>query len=228
MADEPATRPIRTFVDSNVLSKIISHDPSQSRLLADFRAANLELVTYIKCVYELYSIIKSTTKAGTRKKHPLLKLLPAGINDIAQRLFRPLDNIDVQANAYYWYSLCEEWQGWDYFDTMEADIAQFVKPTEHEQARAYVLVQQEWTAWKQAVNQAMEEIDARIEKTGITVFDQTTVFSMQAPELCRAWSPQALARDTLLPNEDFDLVLAAIWMKARVYITEDRPLINTD
>lgn len=225
MTENQSTTPIRAFIDANVLSKIISVDPLQSRLLASLRATNLELVTYIKCVYELYSIIKGITKSGERKRHPLQKLLPAGINDISQRLFRPLDDIDVQANSYYWYALCEEWQGWDYFDDMERIIDQFVKPEDHEEARKHLAVQREWVSWKQAINQAISEIDVRLERARITVLDHTTVFNAQDSGLLQEWNPRTLARETLLPNEDFDLVLAAIWMKARVYVTEDRDLM---
>jgi hypothetical protein len=32
---------------------------------------------------------------------------------------------------------------------------------------------------------------------------------------------QELAKDSLLPNEDFEIVLAALFLEARVFVTED-------
>lgn len=61
-------------------------------------------------MYELYSILKGTTKNPGKKNNPLNKFLDAEINDIAQQLFKKDSNFDMSGNTYFWYGLSEEWE----------------------------------------------------------------------------------------------------------------------
>lgn len=215
------------FLDANVLAKVASSaDPLETRLIKTLAELELQPVTYIRCMYELYSIVKGTTKSGERKRHPLKDLLPPGINDTAQRLFRRWEQIDVQGTAYFWFNLCQEWEGWGYFDDVAEQVGKYVRPEDREQAAEYLSMQKEWLLWKQAVDRVLDLIDSRIRAAGVRVFDYEEVFASTTRSQRLRTETRELARTTLLPNEDFDLVIAAIEMDAHVYVTEDRRLMR--
>ena len=96
------------FIDTNVLAHIVGESRKGQNILATLRKANFKIVTFRKCVYELYSMVKGTTKEDILKKNHLLKkLLTKELNDIGQKLFKKEPDIDAVGNSYYWYNLCE-------------------------------------------------------------------------------------------------------------------------
>jgi predicted nucleic acid-binding protein len=92
----------RAFVDTNVLAHIVGDSKTGQAVLETLRNADFEIVTFAKCVYELYSIVRGTTKGGpSKRKHPLKDLVSPEINDIAQRLFKTSPDVDPLGNSYY-------------------------------------------------------------------------------------------------------------------------------
>jgi len=212
----------RAFVDTNVLAHIVGDSKTGQTVLESLRNADFEIVTFAKCVYELYSIVRGTTRGGTSKgMHPLKKLVPPEINDIAQRLFKTSPDVDPVGNSYYWYNLCEEWQGWDYFGSAEGKIEMLLE--EPLRPKAYILLekQKEFVEWKQGVRAVFRQIDSLIRAKGILVCQYFQVFSSDWYSKYGFFYEQELAQDSLLPNEDFEIVLAALFLGARMFVTED-------
>ncbi len=215
-------KPKRAFLDSNVLAQIIAGSKKGRDVVRILRAGELELVTCSKCVYELYSLAKGTTKAqDPNKNHPLKKLISDEINSIAQRLFKKSPDIDALGNSYYWYNQCEQWQGLDYFESMESSIETLVVDADRGKARELLEKQKLFVIWKEKMVSVFSEIDALIENEGIRVCHYFQVFSSDWYKKYGFFYEQILAKDSLLPNEDFEIVLSALFLEAKVFVTED-------
>jgi len=169
----------RAFVDTNVLAHIVGDTRTGRTVFEILSNHGFEIFTFAKCVYELYSIVKGTTRGGPSKgNHPLKNLVPSEINDIAQKLFKATPGIDPLGNSYYWYNLCEEWRGWDFFGNAEEDIDRlFVEEPLRKEARVLVEKQKEFVRWKQSMRYVFRQIDTIVKEKGIIVCQYFQVFS---------------------------------------------------
>jgi hypothetical protein len=212
----------RAFVDTNVLAQIVGDSDFGSSIAKTLRKSNFEIVTFSKCVYELYSLIKGTTKDGSGKKnHPLANFLQPEINDIAQRLFKKSPDIDTTGNSYYWFNLSEEWRGWDYFENMEGKIESLVADLDHDEVLIFQENQKKFAAWKAGVLSAFNAIDNAIKIQGIHVCEYFQIYSSDWYKKYGFFYERELAKNSLLPNEDFEIVMAALFLEARVFISQD-------
>jgi len=207
--------PQRAFVDTNVLANIVGSYSSGLSTVNTLKNSNYEIVTSSKCVYELYSFLKGTTKSGIDKtNHPLGSLLTPEINDIAQKLFKKSQDIDSIGNSYYWYNLSEEWTGWDYFENMESKIDSI-----------FLEKQKEFVKWKQSVLSAFTNIDEILKAKSIYVCEYFQIFSSEWYNKYGFVYERELAKNSLFPNEDFEIVIAALFLQAKVFITQDEDLL---
>jgi hypothetical protein len=166
--------------------------------------------------------VRGTTKGGLGKgEHPLKHLIPPEINDIAQKLFKKSPDIDHLGNSYYWYNLCEARQGWDYFGSTEKEVERFLVEPLREEAHILLEKQGEFVRWKRSVRSVLRQIDSLIKEKEILVCQYFQVFSSDWYNRYGFFYEQELARDSLLPNEDFEIALAALFLNARVLVTED-------
>jgi hypothetical protein len=212
----------RAFIDTNVLAHIVGDTATGRKVLEILMTHNFEVVTFVKCVYELYSMVKGTTRGGWDKgNHPLKKLIPSEVNDIAQRLFKTMPNIDPLGNTYYWYNFSEEWQGWEFFESREDTLKQLLAEPIREEAQVWLEKQKEFTLWKQGMRSIFRRIDAIVEEKGIVLYRYDQVFSSDWYMKHGYSYKRDLSEDSLLPNEDFEIVLAALFLRASVFITED-------
>ncbi|NJK54406.1 MAG: hypothetical protein HC936_19490 [Leptolyngbyaceae cyanobacterium SU_3_3] len=214
----------RVFIDTNVLALIAGNTSLGKSVIKHLNDAGLEAVTFSKCVYELYSLLKGTTSDRRDKKsrnnHPLKDFLQPQINDIGQKLFRKT-NLDHKANTYYWFSLCEEWMWSDHFESYEELIEKFCIESDREKSREMLSLQKDFVDWKMALRQAFSEVNQKISENGVTVFHYFEVFSSDWYQFVGFSWEQTFAQDSLLPNEDFELVLASIALQAKAFITSD-------
>jgi hypothetical protein len=216
---------MRAFIDSNVLAHIVGQTKTGQNTISLLRNANVQPITFSKCVYELYSILKGTTSyKGSKANHPLKSLVQPHIkhiNDIAQRLFKKEPDVDPLGNTYYWYNLCEEWRYSDYFEWTEKSIEELVIASGIDEAKRWLEKQREFVEWKEGMSLAFDKVRARIQEEGIVVYDYVQVFSSYWYKGEGQFYEQEFAKDSLLPNEDFELVLAAFFLEADVFVTED-------
>lgn len=214
----------RVFIDTNVLALIVGNTSLGKSVIKHLENSGIEAITFSKCVYELYSLLKGTTSDRRDKKsrnnHPLKDFLQPQINDIGQKLFRNI-NIDHKANTYYWFNLCEEWMWSDYFESYEELIQKYCVQSGQEKAREMLALQKDFVDWKIALRQAFSEVNKKISDNGVTVFHYFEVFGSDWYQFEGFSWEQAFAQDSLLPNEDFELVLAAIALQANAFVTSD-------
>ena len=132
-------RPQRAFLDANILAQVVSGSEKGHSVMKILRDARFEIVTFSKCIYELYSIVKGTTK-----------------------------------------------------DQEQKDI---------------------FTAFA--------EIDAAITRENIHLCHYFQVYASEWYKRIGFSYEQDLSKDSLLPNEDFEIIMAALFLEAMVFITED-------
>ena len=210
------------FVDTNVLAHIVGESRKGLEVVSTLRKSSYKIVTFRKCVYELYSMIKGTTKTNISKKnHPLKRLLTKELNDIGQQLFKKAPNADAVGTSYYWYNLCEEWRGWDFFESSTHDIDRFVAPSQQKEAFEHLEQQRKFVKWKNELHSIFSKIDNRLEKHRVSVVEYIQVFGSDWYVKEGVVCEQELATNSLIPNEDFELVIAALYMQSRVFVTED-------
>lgn len=58
----------KAFLFANILAQIIGKKKQGEHVYEILKENNFEIVTFRKCIHELYSIVKSTTKDGHSKK----------------------------------------------------------------------------------------------------------------------------------------------------------------
>jgi hypothetical protein len=214
----------RVFIDTNVLALIVGNTSLGKSVIKHLKDADIEPITFSKCVYELYSLLKGTTtdryNKTSRNNHPLKDFLKPEINDIGQKLFRKTD-INPKANTFYWFNLCEEWMWPDYFESYEELIQKHCVEPDREESREMLALQKDFVEWKIALKQSFSAINLKISENGIIIFDYLEVFNSVWYQFEGVAWEQKLAQDSLLPNEDFELVLAAISLQANAFITSD-------
>ncbi|MEA5479133.1 hypothetical protein VB774_16040 [Pseudanabaena galeata UHCC 0370] len=220
----PPTR--RVFIDTNVLAQIVGNKSDGKLVIQCLQESGIEAVTFSKCVYELYSMIKGTTKDGKTPKsdgHPLKRFTKGDINDIGQRLFKKT-NLTEKANTPYWFNLCEEWMWSDFFNSYEDLFEKYCDKsdqTDQEEIKETLSLQKDFCEWKASMRQSFSEIRQEISNNGITVFNYFEVFNSDWYQFEGFFWEQSFAQDSLIPNEDFELVLAAIALQASAFITTD-------
>ncbi len=210
------------FIDTNVLAHIVGESSKGLEVLDTLRESKFKVVTFRKCVYELYSMVKGTTKdKSSNKNHPLKKLISKEINDIGQRLFKKEPNIDEIGNSYYWYNLCEEWQGWDFFESSQQNIDKFINKSHTKEALHYLDMQRLFVEWKKGLKSVFTLIDDLLRKHRVSILEYIKVFGSDWYMKKGFIYEQELAKNSLMPNEDFELVLAALCKQSQVFVTED-------
>ncbi|QTA90897.1 hypothetical protein [Desulfonema magnum] len=212
----------RAFLDTNVLVNILAESYQGQYLFELLKNNNFQIVTFRKCIYEVYSILKGTTKSGlANKNNPLKHILPPEINDIAQKLFKKVPDIDKKGNTYYWYNLCEEWQGWNFFENSEKHIEEYVKDTEKKEAIKLFEIQKQFVKWKQSLLSAFCKIDAIIKSKNIYICEYFQIYTSEWYRDKGFFYEQELSKNSLLPNEDFEIIMAALFLKSKVFITNE-------
>jgi len=212
----------RAFLDTNILAQILGDSQQGKAVFELLHGNNFQIVTFRKCVYEIYSMLKGTTKLGVdNKNHPLKHLLSPEINDIGQKLFKRNPAIDAQGNTFYWYNLCEEWQGWDCFETSKAKIEKYVIETEQEDAIKLLAIRKEFIRWKQLLHSSFCQVDTSIKNKDIHICEYFQIYTSEWYKHKGFFYEQEFSINSLLPNEDFEIIMAALFLQAQVFITNE-------
>lgn len=109
----------------------------------------------------------------------------------------------------------------DHFESYEELIEKHCVKSDQEEARKMLALQKDFVAWKIALRQAFLEVRQKINESGITIFHYFEVFNSDWYQFEGFGWEQAFAQDSLLPNEDFELILASIALQANAFVTSD-------
>lgn len=209
----------KVFLDTNVLVEVVNGSKVGSLLIEKLRKNEFGICTFRKCVYELYSILKGTTKDLGKKNNALKKFLDAEINDIAQQLFKRDPSIDMSGNTYFWYNLREEWT---YDIQKKHELLQtYADPNEKKEALKTLEAERKFLLWKSKTKKAIYEIDRIIKVEEIEVCEYFQVYSSEWYKKEGFFFEREFAKNSLLPDEDFEIVMAALFLGVKAIVTKD-------
>lgn len=141
---------------------------------------------------------------------------PGGVAQ-GERILSEVPALATRENVFYWFGLCEEWVGVEWAE--EAGLARkYVKAPELAHLDAESRVRKAFLEWKLALQGFCDRI-WEVTQTELTVLPRTD--PTLADQLMRD-----LSRESLVPNEDLEIVVEAIGAEADVFVTEDRALLK--
>ena len=212
----------KVLLDTNVLVDVVNNSKAGSTLIKTLRKNKIEIYTFRKCVYELYSVLKGTTKDFGKKNNPLKRFLDVEVNDIAQQLFKQDPSVDTLGNTYYWYNLSEEWAYDSDLKKRYELIQKYLNPSEKEEALKKLETQRKFLLWKSKIKKAMHEIERIIMENEIKVCEYFQIYSSEWYKRKGFFIEQEFAVNSLLPNEDFEIIMAAFFLEVKAFITKDQ------
>ena len=211
----------KAFLDTNILTQIIGEKKQGEYIYTILKENNFEIVTFRKCIYELYSIVKGTTKDGCSKKNnPLSDFLHPDLNDISQKLFRNYKDIDSKGNTFFWFNTVEEFKHNNSFQNSEEYLS-LIHPSERDDAKEFIKRQELFIEWKEKILNSIYRIDQAINQKGITICEYFQVYTSEWYHKEGFFLEQELSKNSLLPNEDFEIILSALFLGAEVLITNE-------
>ncbi len=215
---EPTGPPL-AVLDTNVLESRYMGPLLRGEAIRDFEMLNggkypLTPAVAFKSVLEVIQ----HAKLGEPRQPWMEETLgyPGGVNQ-GERILSEVPHLATRENLFYWFGLCEEWIGVDWAD--EAGLAgQFVQASEHAQAAAETRVRKAFAEWKVALQGFCDRIWDVIQAE-LTVLPRTD--PMLADQLMLD-----LSRESLVPNEDLEIIVEAIGAESDVFVTQDRGLLT--
>jgi predicted nucleic acid-binding protein len=143
---------------------------------------------------------------------------PGGL-EAGTQILRQIPELASRENLFWWFGLCEEWRGLDWEAEREL-VESLVRPGDKQSALRSVAVREELSAWKfrltafcdrieEAINREMRILEEHLDRSnlrGVTLFDE-------------------LSRSCLVPNEDLEILVAALMAEADAFVTADRDLL---
>ncbi|KPA16268.1 hypothetical protein MHK_003510, partial [Candidatus Magnetomorum sp. HK-1] len=90
-----------------------------------------------------------------------------------------------------------------------------------DEAKNLLKIQKEFVKWKQSLKSAFCQIDTIIESKNIYVCEYFQIYTSDWYKSKGFFYEQELCKNSLLPNEDFEIIMAALFLKSKVFITNE-------
>jgi hypothetical protein len=176
---------------------------------------------YVKSYYEICS------HAKFRKEFPWMdkKLgYPGGIYDEGAKILREAPRLAGKHNLYWLFGLCEQWRDMDW-EREAAKISALVFASDQAAALSELDVRRRFSEWKFALTGFCSQIWSALAREMKILTEQdlfaspskfAEVFSLQ----------QELASNSLIPNEDLEIVVAALANNAVAFVTSDEKILS--
>lgn len=131
--------------------------------------------------------------------------------------------MDSNLLAYFWFNLSEEWAYRDW-DRVTRAVERSVDPAHHEQALSVLEVQEQFDAWKREMREFCKRVERLIKSAGFQIVQYQSVFCQRESNGGIIPVDYELAFESLIPNEDFELVVASVACDAAAIVTADSKL----
>lgn len=219
---DSTTAPQRVVFDTNVLEGRYLPALLRGEECRDFsvvRSAGFVPAVHVKSLHE----ICHHAKLGGKTFPWMSKDVgyPGGI-ERGKAILRHLPNCDVDNNVYWWFGLCEEWRDLDW-EEEEARIRSLVRREDQESALVEVAIRRDFTTRKFELTAFCNRIWDAIETHLEVLVDHYADAA--------AWQHafdvhREVAFNSLIPNEDLEIVVGAVLAGARAFITKDARVLQ--
>lgn len=143
---------------------------------------------------------------------------PGGL-DRGRRILQRMPSLGSVENVFYWFALCEEWCGLNW-DEQRLKAERYVRPDESALALESIAVRQQFAAWKGRLRAFCQRIWSTI-GAAMEVVTPSPDDNAKSAQLMLD-----LCMDSLIPNEDLEIVAYAILAKARAFVTSEHKLLT--
>lgn len=210
----------KAFLDTNVLLRsIIGENGQENSMMEILKKNNFQIVTFQKCIYELYSMVKAVAvqeMSGSHLEDPIKDAMPRELIDICHVLRKKFSKAGIFSDdRFFWYNQCEEWLDRNFIeelDCIENDNKDLYNSLE---------LQKDILLWKKLIRMSFAEINRKIKRSFIHVYTYHDVY-------CSDWynsegfcHEEDLMKNSFVPNSDFEILIAAAFCNARVFITNE-------
>lgn len=208
-------------IEQRYLAPLLRGEVCRDFELLRSQTPSLKPAIYIKSYYEICQHVKRGDK-----RFPWCSVqfgYPGGITE-GRRILAQLPGCDPEKNLYWWFCMSEEWMALDWQEEEEM-IRHLVAEPARESAIHEVRVRKEFTEWKLALSHFCENIWDALE-SAMTILTPHDVYGSAGEYHSEVFSlEQDLATRRLLPNEDFEIVVAALACRARAFVTAEKELL---
>jgi hypothetical protein len=149
---------------------------------------------------------------------------PGGLDE-GRRILRNPPHISGAPNLYWWFGLCEEWRYLDW-DQEVHRVLDFVREEERDVALHVVEVQRQFSAWKFALTAFCERIWDVLSQEMVILSPQEAYGSKLQHGEGAFQVEQKLAKYSIVPSEDLDLVAMALVVDAAAFVTCEEKILS--
>lgn len=224
---------VKVFLDTNVLLKGFGASRSQQVLPAYLTDSSAERYTFEKCVFEVYRLFRgvvgkkpSEGRGRWAEKNLKAKNDPSPIGKLISQVRSGDSAVDKKYARFSINQILEAGYG---IDERERLVEEYVHPEDRDAAHAEIAKQRQRVVEREKFDHLCNDFGTFLEKHAITVLSYASAFDVTRPVAFASVHPAMLdgfVRDTLIPNEDFEIVFAALSLPADVFVTDDADLIT--
>jgi hypothetical protein len=229
---------VKVFLDTNVLLKGFAAFKKGQTLPAYLVDPNAKRYTFEKCIYEAYMAFR-----GVGGKKP-----DEGRGDWAQRYLRdvsdpsPVGKLmsqihgDSKALAFFWTNqiLEAEWSIGEWEGILENFPEEKKAGAEYTEIANHVTSLRQLSLERRNFENLCDTFRSFLREHSIHLLPYYTIFDIKRVRYIdgdlgipvNASNLDSFVRDTILPSEDFEVVLAAVSLPADLFVTDDIRLIT--
>lgn len=177
---------------------------------------------YVKSYYE----ICSHAKVGNKRFPWMVPELgyPGGIAE-GKRILHDAPECAAGTNLHHFFGLCEEWRDRDW-DQMRVKTCEWVQASQRETMVLWLDVCRRFSEWKFALSGFCQHI-WDVLNLNMRILTQGDLFLQRPGAVAGVFSlEQELAREVLVPNEDLEIVVAALLCDAVAFVTSDQKILD--
>jgi hypothetical protein len=149
---------------------------------------------------------------------------PGGL-DKGRAILKDHPDFGNEANVYWWFNMAEEWRGCDW--EQKASLCRsFVRADAVDSALHDLSLRQTFAEWKFAVSAFCDRVWDVLTRE-MVILTPHDVYGLKGERLNEVFSLEMdLARNALVPNEDFEIVSAALICGAEAFVTCEKQILS--
>jgi len=226
---DKTSRPI-VFLDTNVLISAFDGYRKKKRLPFYLSDPEARRFTFEKCIFEAYMVFRGVIKKEGKwaQDHLDKNNDPRPLNDLINKYHR-YNNENNLFEGNYWINNIEgnEWLVDFYEDALKDPLN-----SKNETLLRNLKVFKGLVRNRNLFEKLCDEFNKMLKKCDIRILMYSEVFCTKENELFYTntidliWMLDTLGRTIIVPSEDLEIVFAAMWLRADIFVTDDDSLIE--
>jgi len=150
---------------------------------------------------------------------------PGGLEE-GERILSRSSTFVGRANAMYYFNHIEEFSFRCWSDHLQFAKSLVVESGHSTLEKDYSALE-EFARWKDSLTRFLDHVASRIERE-FFVLERHYIYGVSPEAITSAmWLERDLARDSLVPSEDFEILVSALAVDAKALVTNDSKLLTS-